>query len=146
MMRCFIILIFLLVNVFCAISQTPVLIESEASEKAIFSFPKNFSFGASTAAYQIEGGWKDDGRGPSIWDTLVHNHPELIADRTTPDIGPDSYHFYKSDVKALKQVGVNNLMCFRYQTFYLFTVFNLFVPSSSIIASRFHGPEYSPMG
>lgn len=108
-MRCFILLIFSVLNFSCVISQDPVLIENEISDKAVHSFPKDFSFGAATAAYQIEGGWKDDGKGPSIWDTLTHNHPELIADHTTADVGPDSYHFYKSDVKALKQVGVNNL-------------------------------------
>lgn len=31
----------------------PVLIESEASEKSFNAFPKDFSFGASTAAYQV---------------------------------------------------------------------------------------------
>jgi hypothetical protein len=45
------------------------LIESEVAN--IYAFPKNFSIGASTAAYQIEGGSDEDGKGPSIWDTLV---------------------------------------------------------------------------
>ena len=52
------------------------------------------------------GAWNEDGKGMNIWDTLTHNHPELIADHLTADVGPDSYHFYKDDIEALKQVGV----------------------------------------
>ena len=72
-----------------------------------FTFPKTFKFGSASAAYQIEGAWDIDGKSPSIWDTMTHDHPELIADHSTGDVGPDSYHLYKEDVKALKSVGVS---------------------------------------
>ena len=42
-------------------------------------FPSDFIWGASSAAYQIEGAWNVDGKSPSIWDTFtqtkgnVHN-------------------------------------------------------------------------
>lgn len=70
-------------------------------------FPTNFSFGSASSSFQVEGAWNEDDKGPSIWDTFVYSYPERVADRSTPDAGPNSYHFYKEDVQALKQVGVN---------------------------------------
>jgi len=46
------------------------------------------------------------GKGPSIWDTFTHEHPERIADGSNGDIAADSYHKYKDDVKAIKDMGV----------------------------------------
>ena len=78
-----------------------------------FTFAKTFKFGSASAAYQVEGAWDLDGKTPSIWDTMTHDRPELIADHSTGDIGPDSYHFYKEDVKALKSVGVS-IQCYEH--------------------------------
>lgn len=69
-------------------------------------FPNDFAFGAATAAFQIEGAWNEDGKGPSIWDQLVHDHPDTIADRSNADVGPNSYHLYEADIRALKETGV----------------------------------------
>lgn len=77
----------------------------ESYQDKVLKFPPSFSFGASTAAYQVEGAWNESGKGPSIWDTLTHDHPELIADHSNADLGPDSYHLYQQDVEALKTVG-----------------------------------------
>lgn len=40
-------------------------------------FPKDFLWGAASAAAQVEGAWNEDGRGPSIWDVLYPATPNI---------------------------------------------------------------------
>jgi beta-glucosidase/6-phospho-beta-glucosidase/beta-galactosidase len=47
------------------------------------------------------------GKGEHIWDRLPHEHPDWIKDGLNGDIAADSYHLYKEDVKALKEMGVS---------------------------------------
>ena len=68
-------------------------------------YPKGFLWGCATAAYQIEGGARDDGRGPSVWDTFSHT-PGKTHNGDTGDVADDSYHLYKEDVRLLKNLGV----------------------------------------
>lgn len=69
-------------------------------------FPDGFRWGAATAAYQIEGAPKEDGKGPSIWDEFSHT-PGKIADGTNGDVACDSYHRYREDTQLLKNLGAN---------------------------------------
>ena len=79
---------------------------SQASENDFKygKFPDGFLWGAATAAYQIEGAWNEDGKGPSIYDIITHAVPALFKNRTG-DVACDSYHKYKEDVKILKDYG-----------------------------------------
>ncbi len=70
-----------------------------------YKFPKGFLWGAATAAYQVEGAAKEDGRGPSIWDTFSHA-PGNIAMDHTGDVAVDQYHRYKDDVQLMKGLGL----------------------------------------
>ncbi len=68
-------------------------------------FPKDFVWGVATSAYQIEGAWNEDGRGPSIWDTFSHT-PGKIANGETGDVAADHYHRWKQDAALLSELGV----------------------------------------
>jgi beta-glucosidase len=70
------------------------------------TFPKDFIWGVSTAAYQIEGAWNEDGKGPSIWDTFCHT-PGKIVNHETGDVSVDHYHRYKEDVALMKELGLD---------------------------------------
>jgi len=71
----------------------------------VLSFPADFTWGAATAAYQIEGGAAADGRGPSIWDTFCRV-PGAIRRGATGDVACDSYHRYREDVALLAGLGL----------------------------------------
>ena len=67
-------------------------------------FPDDFRWGTATSSYQVEGAAREDGRGPSIWDTFSHT-PGRIRDGSTGDAGADHYHRYKEDVALMKSLG-----------------------------------------
>ncbi len=69
-------------------------------------FPEGFVWGCATAAYQIEGGVHEGGRGQTIWDVFAHT-PGKIYNNQTGDVADDSYHLYKEDVQLLKDLGVH---------------------------------------
>jgi beta-glucosidase len=69
------------------------------------SFPEGFLWGTATAAYQVEGAAKEDGRGASIWDTLSHT-PGKTHEGDTGDVADDEYHRYKEDIERMKWLGV----------------------------------------
>jgi beta-glucosidase len=69
-------------------------------------FGRNFIWGTATAAYQIEGGWNEDGKGESIWDHFVHDHPHKIYKHQTADIADDFYHRYESDIRLMHQMNI----------------------------------------
>ena len=73
----------------------------------ICKFPAGFKFGASTAAFQIEGAWLQDDKAPSIWDNLAHL-PDYTADGSNADIAADSYNRYLEDIELLKNAGIKH--------------------------------------
>lgn len=68
-------------------------------------FPQGFLWGASTAAYQVEGAWNEDGKGESIWDRFSHT-PGKITNGDTGDVACDHYHRMMEDVALMKTLGL----------------------------------------
>jgi beta-glucosidase len=68
-------------------------------------FPDGFTWGAATASYQVEGAAREDGRGPSIWDTFSHT-PGKTVNGDTGDIAVDHYHRWHQDVALLAELGL----------------------------------------
>jgi beta-glucosidase len=68
-------------------------------------FPAGFLIGSATASYQIEGAVREDGRGPSIWDTFSRT-PGLVWNGDTGDVACDHYHRVESDLDLMAELGL----------------------------------------
>src|SRR3972149_10548793 len=69
------------------------------------SFPKAFQWGAATAAYQIEGAAREDGKGLSIWDVFCQQ-PGRVLGGESGDVACDHYHRYRGDVALMAELGL----------------------------------------
>ena len=69
-------------------------------DKNLKKFPKDFLWGASTSAYQVEGANLSYGKGPSCQD--VKELPEGTA---SLDICADHYHRYEEDIALMAEMG-----------------------------------------
>jgi len=70
----------------------------------MIQFPKSFVWGTATSAYQIEGGYNADGKGPSIWDAFC-TIPDRIKNQESGNTAIDHYGHFKEDVQLLKSQG-----------------------------------------
>jgi beta-glucosidase len=68
-------------------------------------FPDGFVWGTATSAYQIEGGWDEDGRSPSHWDTFAHT-PGKTLNGENGDVACDHYHRWREDVALMASLDI----------------------------------------
>jgi beta-glucosidase len=68
-------------------------------------FPEGFVWGAASAAYQVEGGVNQGGRGETVWDRFCRT-PGKIKNGDTGDVACDHYNRYKEDVAIMKEIGL----------------------------------------
>ncbi len=68
-------------------------------------FPKDFLWGCSTSAYQVEGAWDQDGKGPSVWDVFTQI-PGKINIGHDARIAADHYNRMERDVQLMADIGI----------------------------------------
>ena len=80
--------------------------------------PKDFLWGGALAAHQFEGGWDQDGKGPSVIDVMTAGGPgqpreiteTIEEDKFYPNHEAiDFYNRYKEDVKLFAEMGLKAL-------------------------------------
>nr|XP_036868480.1 klotho [Manis javanica] len=89
------------------------------------TFPDGFLWAVGSAAYQTEGGWRQHGKGASIWDTFTHRTPAPRGDPpeagppsgapsaspsppATGDVASDGYNNVFRDTEGLRELGVTH--------------------------------------
>ena len=65
-----------------------------------------FAWGTATAAFQIEGGYREDGKGDSIWDVYTHALARM-GRGAVGDVACDHYHRFREDIRLMAGMGVN---------------------------------------
>uniref|UniRef100_A0A3Q3E504 Klotho beta n=1 Tax=Labrus bergylta TaxID=56723 RepID=A0A3Q3E504_9LABR len=65
-----------------------------------------FLWGTGTSAFQTEGAWDQEGKGPSIWDHFTHSTVGTDLATETANVASDSYTRWEEDVEALEYLGV----------------------------------------
>ncbi len=70
--------------------------------KRVKKLPKDFVWGGATAAYQVEGSTKVDGKGKTMWDDYLEEQG-----RFSPDPASDFYNRYPEDIDLAKKYGLN---------------------------------------
>lgn len=64
---------------------------------------KDFLWGASSSAFQVEGAWNEDGKGMSVADYNSFKRSDIQADSK---VASDFYHHYKEDIQLMKELGL----------------------------------------
>ncbi len=70
-------------------------------------FGKDFIWGVSTAAYQIEGGYNLHSKGKSIWDVFV-KHRNKIFQNQNGNVACDFYNRYMKDICLMSSLNIHN--------------------------------------
>ena len=69
------------------------------------AFPRGFLWGSASAAYQVEGAWNEDGKGPSVWDEFA-KLPGKTFRGSHGDVAVDHYHRFREDVALMADMAL----------------------------------------
>lgn len=67
----------------------------------------SFAWGVASAAFQVEGGWKAEGKGKSIWDTYTARKGNVFRGDHAKE-ACDFYHLYEFDLKLMRAMGIRH--------------------------------------
>src|SRR4028118_279499 len=70
-------------------------------------FGKDFKWGVSVAAYQVEGGHNVDNKGPSIWDVFTNKRGNIYQNHHG-NIACNFYHGYRDDLQLMRSLHIPN--------------------------------------
>ena len=66
-------------------------------------FPEGFLWGASSSAFQIEGGWQEGNKGMTVADFNSFKRSDKQADSK---VASDFYHHWEEDIELMKELGL----------------------------------------
>ena len=69
------------------------------------AFPQGFTWGAASAAYQVEGSPLADGAAPTNWHEFTHRRG-TIQDGSNGDVACDHYHRHADDITLMRDLGL----------------------------------------
>lgn len=70
-------------------------------------FPKDFTWGVASSAYQIEGKDASDGSGQNVWDAFVKQEGKIYGHHNG-DVACDHIHRYKEDFALMQELGITS--------------------------------------
>lgn len=73
--------------------------------KPVNKIPQNFLWGSSISAFQAEGAWDINGKGPSVPDVLSQKNSKEYADTT---VASDFYHHFVDDINLMAEAGLRS--------------------------------------
>jgi beta-glucosidase/6-phospho-beta-glucosidase/beta-galactosidase len=100
-------------------------------EACSLALRQKIAWGVSTAAYQIEGGWSEGGRSPSVWDVWSQTPGRVYKDQNG-DVACDHYHRWREDIELMQQLGLKH--------------YRLSLSWTRIIPGGFKGSPVNPEG
>lgn len=68
-----------------------------------YTYPSDFYWGASSSAFQIEGGWDADGKGMTVADNNSFKKSAVQADSK---VASDFYHHWEEDIESMQKLGL----------------------------------------
>ncbi|KAH9209567.1 glycoside hydrolase superfamily, partial [Leptodontidium sp. 2 PMI_412] len=88
------------------VKPTPLPFPVDDPETSAYTFPSYFLYGFTSAAVQIEGAVKNEGRGPTYVELITIPSVNTTKGGGRPDITTLNYYLYKQDIARLAAVGV----------------------------------------